>query len=138
MRLSKPDFLIFRECAHNAWVKLHAPAVYHAKPLSEFDQTLLETGNEVDALARDLFPGGVLVARGDVAGTARLVAERTPVLYQPVFETDRFTTACDILVWNGGRGAYDLYEVKASTNGDDKTPDQAYFGNDPLPIRLAA
>jgi hypothetical protein len=86
---------------------LHETSTFLPFPttLSDFDQGLLETGNEVDALARDLFPGGVLVARGDVAGTARLVSERTPVLYQPVFETDRFTTACDILVWNGARGA---------------------------------
>ena len=90
------------------------------KPLSVFDQGLLETGNEVDALARQLFPGGILVARGDAAGTARLVAERAPVLYQPVFETDGFTTACDILVWNAATSAYDLYEVKASTSGEDK------------------
>lgn len=130
MKLSKTDFLIYRECAHNAWVKLHRPDVYHAKPLSEFDQTLLETGNEVDVLARDLFPGGVLVARGDVAESARLVLERTPVLYQPVFETDQFTTACDVLVWNGGRGAYDLFEVKASTNGNDKKAKEELYAYD--------
>ena len=61
-------------------------------------------------LARDLFPGGVLVERGDAAGTAQSVAARGAVLYQPVFETDRYTTASDILVWNAGTQAYDLYE----------------------------
>lgn len=30
MKLSKTDFLIFRECAHNAGVRLHRPAVYRA------------------------------------------------------------------------------------------------------------
>ena len=120
MKLSKTDFLIYRDCAHNVWVKIHASEIYRAKPLSLFEQGLLETGNEVDRVARELFPHGVLVGRGDAEGTARLVAERAPVLYQPVFETERFTTACDILVWDAARGVYDLFEVKSSTNGNDK------------------
>ena len=120
MKLSKTNYLVYRDCAHNAWVKAHLPEVYKAKPLSFFDQAIIESGNDVDVLARDLFPGGVLVERGDAARTAQLVAQRAPVLYQPVFETDRYTTACDILVWNAETQAYDLYEVKASTSGDDK------------------
>ncbi len=127
MKLSKTNYLVYRDCAHNAWVKAHLPDVYKAKPLSVFDQAIIETGNEVDVLARDLFPGGILVERGDDVGTAQLVAQRTAVLYQPVFETAQFTTACDILVWNAEANAYDLYEVKASTSGDDKkTKDELY------------
>lgn len=68
--------------------------------------------------ARELFPGGVLIAWGDPGNTARLVAEHAPVLYQPVFETDRYTTAYDSLVWNAAANVYDLYEVKSSTNDD--------------------
>ncbi len=120
MKLSKTNFLIYRDCAHNAWVRIHAPDIYRAKPLSLFEQELLKTGNEVDDLARELFPHGVLVGREDAAGTALLVAERTLVLYQPVFETERFSIACDILEWDAAHGVYDLYEVKSSTNGNDK------------------
>jgi len=39
----------------------------------------METGNDVDMRARELFPGGVLVERGDAGNTARLVAERAGV-----------------------------------------------------------
>ena len=120
MKLSKTNFLMYRDCAHNAWLKMHMPEVYAATPPSVFDQSIMDTGNEVDQLARDLFPGGTLIARGDAEGTARLVGERLPILYQPVFETERYTTACDILVWNPETRLYDLYEVKASTNGNDK------------------
>lgn len=120
MKLSKTDYLIWRDCPHNAWLKVHRKDVYNAEPPSAFDQGLLDTGNEVDVLARGRFPGGVTIERGDAAGTARLVAARTPVLYQPVFETDHLTTACDILVWNAETSHYDMYEVKASTSGDDK------------------
>lgn len=120
MKLSKTNYLIYRDCAHNAWLKIHRPDVYNAKPLSVFDQNVIDTGNEVDVLARRLFPGGVLIERGDAGTTSRLVAERAAVLYQPVFVTDRFTTACDILVWNAASRAYDLYEVKSSTSGEDR------------------
>jgi hypothetical protein len=127
MKLSKTNYLVYRDCPHNAWVKVHKPEVYHAEPLSVFEQAIIEVGNDVDVRARDLFPGGVLIRRGDAAGTAELVASRVPVLYQPVFETDRYTTACDILVWHEATGAYDLYEVKASTSGEDrKAKDDLY------------
>ena len=130
MKLSKTNYLVYRDCAHNAWVKAHLPDVYKAKPLSVFDQAIIETGNDVDVLARDLFPGGVLIERGDAAGTAELVAQRAPVLYQPVFETERYTTACDILVWNAETQSYDLYEVKASTSGDDKAANDELYSYD--------
>ena len=130
MKLSKTNYLVYRDCAHNAWVKAHLPEVYKAKPLSVFDQAIIETGNDVDVLARDLFPGGVLIERGDAAGTAQLVAQRAPVLYQPVFETERYTTACDILVWNAETQSYDLYEVKASTSGDDKAANDELYTYD--------
>ena len=45
MKLSKTDFLIYRACKHNAWVKIHPPEVYRAEPLSAFDLGLLETGS---------------------------------------------------------------------------------------------
>jgi len=130
MKLSKTNYLVYRDCAHNAWVKVHEPAVYRAVPLSVFEQAIIETGNDVDVRARDLFPGGVLVERGDAAGTAALVAARTPVLYQPVFETERYTAACDILAWNDATASYDLYEVKASTSGEDRKAKDDLYAHD--------
>jgi hypothetical protein len=130
MKLSKTNYLVYRDCAHNAWMKVHRPEVYAAEPLSVFDQAIIETGNDVDVRARALFPDGVLIRRGDATGTAQLVAARSPVLYQPVFETERYTTACDILVWNDAEQAYDLYEVKASTSGDDRKAKDDLYAHD--------
>ena len=118
MLLSKTDFIVYRHCAHNAWLKIHKPQVYSASPPSAFELNIMQAGNEVDVLARRLFPDGALVARGDVAKTATLVALQTPVLYQPVLETDRYKIACDILKWNADAAAYDLYEAKASTSSN--------------------
>ncbi len=99
-------------------------------PLSAFDLGLIETGNDVDALARDLFPGGVEVGRGQIERTRQLVESRSPILYQPAFETERFSTACDLLVFNASTAVYDLYEVKASTNGDDKAAKNELYTDD--------
>ena len=115
LKLSKTNYLVWRDCPHNAWIKQNRPDIYQANPPSAFEQGLFDTGNEVDELAQSLFPNGVLVERGDAQGTRALIAARTPVIYQPVFETRRFTTACDILVWHEGSRVYDIYEVKSST-----------------------
>lgn len=121
MKLSKTDYLIFRDCGKNAWLKVHKPDIYYAKPLSVFDEGIIETGNEVDVLARDLFPGGILVEnRDDFDLTMSLVGKHEKIIYQPVFETEKYKTICDILVWNEEIKVYDLYEVKASNSGDDK------------------
>src|ERR1700684_829735 len=130
MKLTKTDFLIFSDCAHNAWFKVHRPHVYNARPLSAFDVGLIETGNEVDALARDLFPGGKEVGRGQIERTRQLIDSRSPILYQPAFETERFSMACDILVFDPSKAVYDLFEVKASTNGDGKAAKNELYTDD--------
>lgn len=44
--------------------------VYAARPPSVFDQSIVDLGNEVDELARQLFSGGTLIAGGDAERTA--------------------------------------------------------------------
>jgi hypothetical protein len=114
--LTKTDFLISKGCNKNAWLKVHKPDIYHTKELSAFELNVIDTGNEIDALARDLFPDGVLVEdRHDATLTQELIANRTPVIYQPVFITDQYSAIADIIVWNNATEVYDLYEVKSST-----------------------
>jgi hypothetical protein len=128
MRLSKTTYQIWRECPHNAWFKVHAPDIYNAKPLSEFDKTIIETGNEIDQMARALFPGGIEIEPGDTEGSRARIAVRTPILYQPAFAAGDLMAVCDILVWNGT--AYDLYEVKASSSGSDKSKAEEIYVTD--------
>ena len=128
MHLTKSNFLIWHHCPHNAWMKVNRRDVYDAGGLSAFDQNLIETGNEVDELARDLFPGGELIFRGEAARTRDLIAARAQILYQPVFQTDRFEMASDILVWNEASARYDVYEVKASTsNANGRAREELYI-----------
>mgnify|MGYP001567445113 CR=1 FL=1 len=121
MKLTKTDYLIYKDCAKNAWLKVHKPDIYFTKPLSVFDQGIIETGNEVDELARDLFPGGVLLSdRNATEETKKLIESQAQVIYQPVFETGLYKVISDILVWNPDAESYDLYEVKASNSGENK------------------
>lgn len=126
MRVSKTIFLSYRECAHDAWVRVHAPDIYDSFPLSEFEQSLIDTGQEVDALARGLFPNGVLIEREDYAGTATQVTARAPVLYQAVFQTPDYTTTCDIMKWDASQNTYDLFEVKSSTSNAIKDRNELF------------
>ncbi len=65
--------------------------------------------------------------RNDTEETKKLIKSKTPVIYQPVFETDLYKVICDILVWNKDTKLYDLYEVKASNSGENKkTNDELY------------
>src|SRR3989344_1527293 len=59
--ISKSDYILFRECKKNVWLKKHRPDIYDKSGLSEFEKSIIETGNEVELLARKLFPSGILI-----------------------------------------------------------------------------
>lgn len=118
MKLTKTDFILYRECPNNVWVKLHEPKEYAKFEMSEFEKSLAVMGNEVERLARGMFPDGVMIeGRGSEAEelTKKLVAERTPVIFQGVFSTDKYLAATDVLQWNEEANAYDMYEIKMSS-----------------------
>jgi hypothetical protein len=128
MKLTKTDFLICLNCSKNAWLKIYKPDIYKKKPLSAFDLSIMNSGNQIDELARGLFPGGELVqSRNDFEHTKKLIENKIPIIYQPAFSTDKFTAVSDIIIWNKDTELYDLYEVKSSTaseeNGGRKTED---------------
>src|SRR5665648_260408 len=120
MKLSKTNFIICLDCAKNAWLKIHKPEVYKKKGLSSFELNIVDTGNQIDELARGLFPDGVLVkSRDDTQLTRKLMEEKTPVIYQPVFATEKYLAVSDIFVFNSDTNVYDLYEVKSSTASEE-------------------
>jgi hypothetical protein len=122
--LSKTDYLIYRECSKNAWLKIHCPDVYKKAELSEFDKAIIETGNEVEKYARELFPGGVMIEGRDSQAqtlTLKYIVDKTPVIFQPVFLKDGFLAAVDILKFDSGTKGYFLYEVKSSNEVKEDT-----------------
>ena len=132
--LSKTDFILYRQCPNNTWVKIHKPEEYSKFEVSDFEKSLGVMGNEVEELARGIFPTGVMVeGRGEDAQqlTKELIAKRTPVIFQAVFATDKFLAATDVLQWNEEVGAYDMSEIKMSSTlnqeeggGDDEEEEE--------------
>lgn len=121
-KLSKTEYIMYKECPNNTWARRHRPDIYGQYEMSEFEQSLAEMGNEVEELARGMFPGGFLVERrseGAQELTQKLVSEQTPVIFQAVFATECYLAATDVLVWNAGAGAYDLYEIKMSSTEEE-------------------
>ena len=132
--LSKTDFILYRECSNNTWVKIHKPEEYSKFEVSDFEKSLGVMGNEVEELARGIFPTGIMVeGRGEDAQklTKELIAKRTPVIFQAVFATDKFLAATDVLQWNEEVGVYDMSEIKMSSTlnqeeggGDDEDEEE--------------
>src|SRR3989338_10929274 len=120
--LTKTDFILYKECPNNVWVKRHKPEEYAKFEVSEFEKSLAVMGNEVEKLARGMFPAGYLVERrseGAQELTQKLIAERTPVIFQAVFATDKYLAATDVLKWNDSSQKYDIYEIKMSSTEED-------------------
>lgn len=120
--LTKSDFILYKDCAKNVWIKWHKPEEYNKFGVSEFEKALGVMGNDVEELARGIFPNGYLIEKRSAGAqelTKKLISEHHPVIYQAVFSTDEYLAATDILVWNVGAGAYDIYEIKMSSTDDE-------------------
>jgi hypothetical protein len=122
-RLSKSRFQTGLQCGKALWLKCRAPRL--ADPVSELQQHIFDTGTEVGELARMLFPGGVLVAEDHLhsaealSTTARLLEDPPPALFEAALEHADVFVRPDVLV-RAADGAWDLYEVKASTKLKDE------------------
>jgi len=48
MLLTKTNYLVFKECPQNAWVKIFRPEIYQSKRISDFNKMIMESGNQVN------------------------------------------------------------------------------------------
>jgi hypothetical protein len=131
MLISKTTFLEFQMCPKNTWLKLHRPDLLQQFTLSEFERRLVEQGNEVEAFARSLWPGGVMVALGGEEGcreTERLMTSGVPATFQATFAADGFIAKCDVLV-PGELGAWDIYEVKGTNSKKEGNEDRDHISD---------
>jgi len=121
--ISKTDYVLWRECAKNAWLKLHRPDIYYAAELTEFEQSVIYAGMEVEAVARGLFPDGILVTGSTTEAqqkTTGLLIANTRTLFQPVFEKDGLLAAIDVLQFDDETGGYAIHEIKSSTQIEEQ------------------
>lgn len=117
--ISKTTFLSFLECPRNVWLQLHRPDEVGKCVPSDFELHLMEQGNEVEAEARKLFPGAVqITSTGDdaIEDTRRLMAAKSPTIFQATFLVDGFIAKNDMLSYDVEHDCWNLYEVKGTNS----------------------
>jgi len=108
----------WRGCAKNAWLSIHKPELFSGIELSEYDRSVMESGTEVEQVARSLFSGGALVTGSPAEAqrsTAGLLARGTTTLFQAQFERDQLLAAIDVLRYDNMSDEVSIYEIKSST-----------------------
>jgi hypothetical protein len=119
MFISKSKYIKGWQCSKSLWLKCFRPE------LEEQDlglETVYKNGTMVGELARDLFPGGILI---EFTTDLFKMAEQTKaamnsglgVIYEAAFIHKDLVVICDILVKS--KGGYDIYEVKSTTTIKD-------------------
>lgn len=128
--LSKSDFLKYRVCPSYFWLCKNKPDLIPEDSTTEVRDNKFEQGNQVEAIARKLFPDGVLVDGYNTvakANTVKLIAEGTTTLFQATVITDNNLLAMADVLEQDGDG-WILYEVKSSgtVKPDIHIPDMAF------------
>src|SRR2546427_66350 len=102
LHLSKSRFVAGMQCHKLLWWKVHEPLALELQPdkvlADRFDQ-----GRQVGALARDRFPGGVLIdlphtaVAERIALTRKLIDDGAPAIFEASFLADNTFVAVDVL-----------------------------------------
>jgi len=127
--ISKTDYVLWRACPKNAWLRIHRPDIYCATEVTEFEQSVIDMGIEVECVARGLFPEGLLVPGSKAEAqenAARYLALNTGTLFQAVFEREQLLAAIDVLERDTSTGEYSIFEIKSSTRAGKEHLRRAY------------
>lgn len=129
MYLSKSDFLKYRSCPSYFWLWKHKPELIPDESSEEVRDNKFEQGNQVEAIARQLFPAGKLIDGYNVTAkqnTERLISDGVGVLFQAtVITEDNLLAMADVLEKDGD--GWILYEVKSSGKvKPEHIPDMAF------------
>ncbi len=117
--VSKTDYVLWRACPKNAWLRIHKPELYYSTGLTEYEQSVIDMGVEVERVARKLFPQGALVtgtkteARQDTL--KYLVSNVAGTLFQALFLQEQLLAAIDVLQFDAKTDWYSIQEIKSST-----------------------
>jgi hypothetical protein len=133
-RLSKSKYLSDLQCLKHLYLDIHARDL--ASEFDEGTQAVLDAGTRVGELARERYPGGVLVdveyfkVEEGITRTAAILADpAVAVLYEGFIAFDDVVVRPDILI-RTGRNRWQLIEVKSTSRVKDEHRDdlaiQAY------------
>lgn len=117
-RVSKSDFLKYQCCPSYLWLWKHKKDVVPTDEEETIKQRL-EQGNEVERIARKLFPNSVLIAsKNDAARdeTKKVIDEGAQTIFQATAISDEGLFAmADVIQYDPESETWTLFEVK-STN----------------------
>ena len=131
--LSKSRYLAGLQCPKRLWLEVHRRDLLPSAP-GAAQQALFDAGNEVGILARQKWPGGVLVAEDyrhhaeAVEATRRAMADpAVPAVFEAAFTHAGVRVRVDVLARSDNAdGTWDLVEVKATASVKDvHAPDVA-------------
>lgn len=114
--LSKSLFMKGLQCHKALYLHKFHPEL--RDEVSEAQEALFQSGREVGAYARQLFPGGFEVSYEDLSMEEQLnvtgeeIKRGARILYEPAFSHDNVFVKADIL--RKARQGWELYEVKSS------------------------
>src|SRR3954471_24127377 len=118
-RLSKSRYTAGTQCQKLLWWKAHEPLAVELQP-DKVLQDRFDQGSQVGALARDRFPGGLLIDlphnayKERIELTRKLIDDGAPAIFEASFLADNTFVAVDVLTAQGG--GYHLTEVKSSSS----------------------
>jgi hypothetical protein len=128
-RLSKSRYTAGVQCHKLLWWKVHEPLAVELQP-DKVLQDRFDQGKQVGELARNHFPGGVLIdlphnaVSERVALTRQLIDDRAPAIFEASFLADNTFVAVDVLTPH--EDGYHLTEVKSSSSQKEQhLPDVA-------------
>jgi len=118
--LSKSRFMAGLQCHKRLYLECFHPEL--ADPFDVGRQAILDTGTQVGELARDSYPGGVMITedhlhhRAAVSSTEKALADPfVQAIYEAAFVYDDIRIRADILS-RSGDDMFDLIEVKSGTS----------------------
>jgi hypothetical protein len=134
IKLSKTDFTKGKQCPKALWLNYYEPDL---KPdLDDKTRNILETGEEINELARSYFKNGINATIDnyfDIFKAEEFTKELVSKNHQIIFEataidkTDNSHARIDILQKNEGQESWSLIEVKGSTSVKDYHIDDLAF-----------
>ena len=119
LRLSKSKYTAGVQCHKLLWWKVHEPKAVELQP-DKVLQDRFDQGAQVGTLARDTFPGGVLIdlphqaVEQRVKLTRTLIDDGAPAIFEASFLADNTFVAVDVLTRHNG--GFHLTEVKSSSS----------------------
>ena len=124
-RLSKSRFMAGRQCLKRLYLECYRRDLM--TPPGPAQLLLFSMGNRLGGLARECYPGGVLIEEdylhhADAARSTRwaMAQPRVPALFEAAFAHDEVAVRVDVLVRDGegllgDDGAWELVEVKSGS-----------------------